>query len=298
MKSITKSLSLRHLLQEQRPVRAVGAYDAITARLIERTGFEAIWASSLCISAAAGLPDAGIVSMRELLDVARILDRATEIPVIADCDNGFGTTNNVIHLINEYERAGIAAICIEDQATPKRNSLYSGQHILDSTKEFSRKIRAGVAARQTADFLIIARTEALVAGRTPNEAIERAEAYAIAGADMIAIHSRSHSAKEIIEFAEKWNNRLPLMVIPTTYVLTTEQVNRLNIAMIVFANQVLRTVIGSVSEFLQELLGYLEEPHLRFNNMSDINAIFDLQRLERWDGLSQEKHEDVTEPNG
>src|SRR5437764_15369183 len=119
MKAKQNRVLLRQSIRNGKLVRAVGAYDAITARLIEDSGFDAIWASSLCICSALGLPDAGIVSMRELLDVTRVLESASKLPIIADCDSGFGPVNSVIHLVREYERAGIAAVCIEDQAVPK-----------------------------------------------------------------------------------------------------------------------------------------------------------------------------------
>lgn len=287
MKITSKRAELHKAIRNRKLIRAVGAYDAITARLVEEGGFEAVWASSFGICSALGLPDAGIVTMRELLEVGRVLETATKLPVIADCDNGFGSVNNVIRLVREYEQAGIAAVCIEDQSVPKLSSLYKGAHPLISREEFSEKIRAAVAARRDNDFLIIARVEALVAGMGLAEAIKRAKSYAGAGADLIAIHSTSKCSDEITAFTRRWREKTPIMVIPTTYRLTSDQLKTSNIAVVVFANQVLRTVAGSVEQSLKVLSRYFEDAEIHANQMTDLAQVFRLQRLENWQSLGQ-----------
>lgn len=276
---------LRNRISSGTVVRAVGAYDGITARLIEAAGFEAVWAGSLNICSALGLPDAGIVSMRDLLEVTRVLDRSTRLPIIADCDNGFGSRNNVVHLVQEYERSGIAAVCIEDQMSPKVNSMYPTAHQLESVADFSEKIRAASDARRNDDFLLIARVEALVAGRTLDEALDRADAYVTAGADIIAIQSVSDSEKPILEYVRLWNERAPLMVIPTTYRLTTSQARTLGIAIVVWANQLLRTGIRSFQSSLKLLSQYGDDLAIE-PQMAELSEVFELQRIRDWHGLA------------
>lgn len=280
-----KRALLRQQISGGELVRAVGAYDGITARLVEIAGFEAIWAGGLSICSALGLPDAGIVSMRDLLDTTRVLDRSTNLPVIADCDNGFGFRNNVIHLVREYERAGIAAVCFEDQAAPKVNSMYPVAHRLESVTCFCDKVRAASDAKTNDDFLVIARVEALVAGCTIEEALERADAYVSAGADVIAIHSVSHSEEGILNFVKLWNGRVPLMIIPTTYRITAQQAEDMGISIIVWANQLLRTAISSFQISL-DLLSRHGDDSILESKMAGLKDVFNLQRLEDWHGLA------------
>src|SRR5258707_14494755 len=121
--AMSKACVLRFLLGADKLVRVVGAHDAMTARLVEAAGFDAVWASSFGLSASHAVPDAGLLTMTQYLDAAENMDAATRLPVIADCDTGFGGTLNVEHLVHRYERRGIAAICIEDKQLPKMNSF-------------------------------------------------------------------------------------------------------------------------------------------------------------------------------
>ena len=120
--SITEKL--RALLQRPEPGLVLGAHDALCAKLAEEAGFDAIWASGFGISAVSALPDANILTMSETLDAVRRMSDAVGIPVIADCDNGFGNAINVMRTVAEYERAGVAGLCIEDNIFPKRCSFY------------------------------------------------------------------------------------------------------------------------------------------------------------------------------
>jgi phosphoenolpyruvate phosphomutase len=147
-----KRAALRHALTAPVPAVAVGAHDALTALLIGRFGFDAVWVSGLGVATMAhGLPDLNLITMSEALDAAIRIDRATDLPVIADCDNGFGGLTNVVRTLREYERAGIAAICIEDNLFPKRNSLYDGESSrnLIPRIEQARRLRAAKQAQET-----------------------------------------------------------------------------------------------------------------------------------------------------
>ena len=127
---VGKANRLRQLIDEPGPVLVIGAHDALGGKLGEQAGFHALWASGLEISTSAGVPDANILSMTEFLDAAMEMNHATQIPVICDCDTGFGNSNNVIHLVRRYEAAGLAAICIEDKLFPKVNSFVTGRQEL------------------------------------------------------------------------------------------------------------------------------------------------------------------------
>ena len=197
--------NLAELLNSKPIVKVCGAFDAMSAKLVEFHGFDAVWAGSFAISATHAVPDASILTMTEFFDAASNMAETCKIPVIADCDTGYGGPSNVSHMVRKYENAGIAAVCIEDKTFPKQNSLLeNGQNDLISEKEFVAKIIAAKEAKQNKDFMIIARVEALISGAGMNEALKRATAYEKAGADAILIHSKKKTPEEVFEFAESW----------------------------------------------------------------------------------------------
>ena len=192
---------LHSKLKENQILRVAGAFDAMSAKLVEINNFDAIWAGSFAISATHALPDASILTMTEFLSVASNMTDACSIPVIADCDTGFGGPSNVSHMIKKYENAGIAAVSIEDKIFPKQNSLLeNGKQELLPEKDFVAKIIAAKNAKVNENFMIIARVEALIAGLGVDEAKKRADAYEKAGADAILIHSKKNTPDEIFEF--------------------------------------------------------------------------------------------------
>jgi len=144
---MTNSEKLKKLLESKPIVKVGGAFDALSAKLVETSGFDAVWAGSFAISATHALPDASILTMTDFLRVAENMVDACNIPVIADCDTGFGGPANVSHAVKKYEKAGIAGISIEDKIFPKQNSLLenSKQELL-SEKDFVAKI---IAARES-----------------------------------------------------------------------------------------------------------------------------------------------------
>src|SRR5437867_880842 len=189
----SKSAALRRLFASPSPIVIAGAHDALSARLVEEAGFDGVWAGGFAISASHGVPDASILTMSEMLDASRLMNDAVSIPVIADCDTGFGNAVNAIRTVRAFEAAGIAGLSIEDNVYPKRCSFYPGvkRHLADIDEQ-ALKVRA---AREAAsrDFVVVARTEALIAGWGLEEALRRGRAYADAGADAILVHS-DHSA--------------------------------------------------------------------------------------------------------
>jgi carboxyvinyl-carboxyphosphonate phosphorylmutase len=179
---------LRRLLDAPAPVVAPGAYDALSARLIELAGFDAVYLTGFGASASLlGRPDVGLLSGSEMVDHARRLVQAVDVPVIADADTGYGNPLNVIRTVREYEQAGVAALHLEDQASPKRCGHLSGK-VLVPTADMEAKIRAAVAARSDPDLTIIARTDAR-AVEGLDSAITRARTYADAGADALFVEA-------------------------------------------------------------------------------------------------------------
>ena len=246
---------LSALMAQPRPIVIVGAHDGLSARLIEEAGFEGIWASGFEISASHGIPDANILSMADNLARAKEMIAVSTLPVIADCDNGYGNAINVIHMIRDYEAAGIAAVCIEDNTFPKRCSFYAGvKRELSDVEEHALKIRAAKETQRTPDFKVIARTEALIAGWGMEEALRRGRAYADAGADVVLIHSKSKKPDEVLEFARRWDRETPLMCVPTTYdEASVPQLFEAGFKIVVFANHGIRSSIKAMRETFKAL---------------------------------------------
>jgi phosphoenolpyruvate phosphomutase len=250
----SKAARLRELLQTRRPIRAVGAHDGLTAKLVEQAGFEAVWASSFELSASYGLPDASLVTMTQYLDAAETMDAVVRIPVIADCDTGFGGPRNVAHTVQRYERRGIAAICIEDKLFPKMNSFADAAHDLVPTEDFALKIKTGKEAQEGDDFVVIARSEAFIAGLGVEEALERAHAYSEAGADAVLVHSKSRQPDQVLDFASRWDVDVPLVAVPTMYgAVDEETLYKAGFRIVIYANQGLRAAIRGVQDALSEL---------------------------------------------
>ena len=275
---MTKSEVLRKDLESKPILKVGGAFDAMSAKLVEINGFDAIWAGSFAISATHALPDASILTMTEFLNVASNMEEACNIPIIADCDTGFGGPSNVSHMVKKYEKVGIAAVCIEDKTFPKQNSfLENNKQELLSEKEFVAKIIAAKEAKENSNFMIIGRTEALISGLGMKEAVKRANAYEKAGADAILIHSKQDSPEEIFEFSESWGGTLPLVVVPTSF--PTVKIDELishKIKMVIYANQTLRATHAIISKVLEQLKNSASISDLSID-MTSMQEIFQLQ---------------------
>ena len=179
---------LRQMLSQPEPVLAPGAYDALSARLIEQAGFPAVYMTGFGTAATLlGRPDVGLLTMTQMVDNARRIVQAVDVPVIADADTGYGNAINVVQTVREYERAGVAGIHIEDQVAPKRCGHMEGKQVIDSG-EMAEKIRAAVEARSSPDFVIIARTDAR-AVEGMDGALRRGRLYREAGADMLFVEA-------------------------------------------------------------------------------------------------------------
>ena len=276
-----KRAALRAGLESEKPFVAVGAHDAMSSQLIGAYGFDAVWVSGFAVATMAhALPDLNLTTMTEALAAAVRIDGATDLPVLADCDNGFGGLSNVVRTVVEYERAGIAGICVEDNLFPKRNSLYQGQskRELVPVEEQARRIRAGKAAQETDSFLFVARVEALIAGHGVEAACERADAYAEAGADAILIHSKDKSLSEIEGFLGSWGGlgKTPLVAVPTLFPdYTDQELYDKGFSMIILANHPMRAAVGAMEQVLETLRTERKaaavDPHI-----APVDHIFDL----------------------
>ena len=290
---MSKFRNLRDVLENRKIVKVGGAFDAMSAKLVEINGFDAVWAGSFAISATHALPDASILTMTEFFDVASSMTDTCKIPVIADCDTGYGGPSNVSHLVKKYENAGISSVCIEDKTFPKQNSLLeNGKNDLLSEKEFVAKILAANQAKQNKDFMIIARVEALISGLGMKEALKRATAYEKAGADAILIHSKQKTPDEIFEFTDSWNGNVPVVVIPTTYDLVRIQdLVSHGIKMVIYANQTFRAAYSAMSRLLKELINADRISDVK-EKMSSMEEVFRLQEM-----YDIKKQEEIIEKN-
>jgi carboxyvinyl-carboxyphosphonate phosphorylmutase len=184
---------LRELLAGPQPLIAPGAYDALSARLIEQAGFDAVYMTGFGTTASLiGRPDVGLLTGAEMVDNARRIVSAVDVPVIADADTGYGNALNVLRTVQLYEQAGVAGIQLEDQVAPKKCGHMSGKAVIE-TEEMVGKIRAAVAARQDPDLVVIARTDA-VAVTGVADAVARGRAYAEAGADLLFVEAPTSEA--------------------------------------------------------------------------------------------------------
>jgi phosphoenolpyruvate phosphomutase len=273
----TKARKLRKLLNGDKLVLVAGAHDGLSAKLAQKNGFHAIWASGLGISAVHTVPDASILTMTEFLQAAIVMNESCDLPVIADCDSGYGNVHNVVRMVEKYEAGGIAGVCIEDKVFPKLNSFDSGSQKLVSIEEFCAKIRAAKATQKDPDFVVIARVEALIAGLGQDEAYQRAKAYSEAGADAILIHSKQKTPNEIIEFLNRWDIDIPIVVVPTKYPnITFEELEKLGVRMSVYANQALRVTASAIDQVYKRIMQEGSTKSIE-SEIASVEEIFELQ---------------------
>jgi phosphoenolpyruvate phosphomutase len=285
---MNKAKRLREFLGVKQPLLVIGAHNGLTARLGEDAGFDAIWASGFEISGSHAVPDANILTMADNLTVARNMNDSVSVPIIADCDNGYGNAINVMRMVEAYEKAGIAAVCIEDNVFPKRCSFYADvKRELESIEEFAGKIRAAKRTQKDPDFVVIARTEALIAGWGMEEALKRGRAYADAGADLVLIHSKAKTPDEIIAFAKAWDRETPLVAVPTTYnTISAPELAEAGYKAVIFANHGLRAAIKNTQHTLAKLretlrLSTIEEDIVPMKEVYRLMGVDDLQANEK-----------------
>ncbi|MGQ4516200.1 isocitrate lyase/phosphoenolpyruvate mutase family protein [Streptomyces sp. DW26H14] len=277
--------SFRSVLADNDVVRVAGANHALAGLLAEEAGFQAVWSSSLEVSATRGLPDASILSMTEYLESAANLQKALRIPVVADCDTGYGGNLNVAHMVHEFEAAGITGLCIEDKVFPKMNSFVAGGQTLLGIKEFANKIKIAKEAQASSDTFVIARTEALISGLDVAAALERSHAYADSGADAILIHSKAKSRDQIVGFLDGWDFRVPVVIVPTTYPdWHINEIKQAGVSVVIYANQGLRATVSALRDTYRAVYENGDTTALE-GSIASVQDIFALQSLESWQKL-------------
>ena len=260
--------TLRRLIAVKPIVRILEAHNGLTGLIVEKTSiekdgrkleFDGIWESSLTDSTAKGKPDTELVDFSSRFSTIEEILEVTTKPIIVDGDTG-GRIDHFKFRVKTLERLGVSAIIIEDKIGDKRNSLFGTTvpQQQDSIEHFSQKIHEGKQSQVTTDFMIIARVESLILKKGMADAVKRAEAYIAAGADGIMIHSKEKDGKEIIEFCEKFQKfetKVPLIVVPSTYAHMTEsELQDLGINVIIYANHLLRSAYPSMIKAAQSIL--------------------------------------------
>ncbi len=225
------------------------AHDGLSSKIVEEAGFRGIWASGLSMATALGVRDSNEASWTQVLEILEFMSDATSIPILMDGDTGYGNFNNMRRLVRKLCQRSIAGVCIEDKLFPKTNSFIGEGQPLADMDEFCGKIKAGKDSQTDDDFCVVARIEALISGWGLDEALRRAEAYHAAGADGLLVHSKQSTASEILAFMREWDNRCPVVIVPTTYYGTpTQQFRDAGISAVIWANHNLRASINAMRE--------------------------------------------------
>ena len=259
---------LRRTLEMKGFATAMEAHSGITGLIVEKTKvyqdggtrqFDAMWVSSLCDSTAKGKPDIELVDMTSRFRTIDDIMEVTTKPIIFDGDTG-GLTEHFVYTVRSLERMGVSMVIIEDKTGLKKNSLFGTEvaQTQDSIENFSAKIRAGKKAQKTKDFMICARIESLILERGMEDALERAFAFAAAGADAIMIHSRKKDPSEIFEFIEKFRAKdasTPIVLVPTSFnAVTEEEFKERGANIVIYANQLTRTGFPAMQNAARTIL--------------------------------------------
>jgi methylisocitrate lyase len=283
---LKKTTLLKKLVNDSEILIAPGAHDALTAKIIEKTGFKAVYMTGYGQAASVlGKPDVGLLTMTEMVDRARKIASAVYIPVIADADTGFGNAINVMRTVEEYEAAGVAAIQLEDQVMPKKCGHMTGRQVI-SVNEMVGKIEAAIKARSDQDFQIIARTDA----RTTHgfeEALKRAKAYAEAGADIIFLES-PESEEEMIML----NKYLKVPTLANmveggrTPMYSAQRLQEMGYNIVIFPTSSTYTTSKALIDLMNELMkkgttmGYLEKM-IKFSEFNELVGLSEIRELEK-----------------
>ena len=260
---------LKRLINSRHLVRFMEAHNGLTSLIVENTKidlddgatkeFDGMWISSLTDSTAKGKPDIGIVDLTSRLNTLHEVIEGTTKPIILDGDSG-GLTEHFVFMVKTLERLGVSAIIIEDKVGLKKNSLF-GTDVKQKQEEistFANKISQGKKAQLTDDFLIIARIESLILKKGMFDALLRAQAYIEAGADAIMIHSKEKDGKEILEFCKeyaKFEKKVPLVAVPSTYShLTEQELQQAGVSIVIYANQLLRSAYPAMIKTAETIL--------------------------------------------
>jgi len=255
---------LRRLIESKPIVRILEAHNGLTGLIVDKVKvkhdeFDGMWLSSLTHSASKGKPDTQYVDITTVNQTLSEIFDVTTKPMIVDLDNG-GLVEHFKPMIRSLERIGVSAVIIEDKIGNKRNSLFedTSNQLQDTIEDFSYKISEGKKSLVTKDFMIMARIESFIIGNGLEDAIERAQSYIEAGADGIMIHSKSESENEIFSFCKeykKFDKRVPLIVVPSTYNhITEKELSDRGVDIVIYANHLLRSAYPSMVATAESIL--------------------------------------------
>ncbi|MCL1864040.1 MAG: phosphoenolpyruvate mutase [Defluviitaleaceae bacterium] len=281
---MTKREKFRKLLNHNKHFFLMEAHDGLSSKIVEETGFSAIWASGLSITASLGVRDNNEISYTQLLDVLEYMNDATSLPILVDGDTGYGNFNNASVLLRKLEERGIAAVCIEDKKFPKTNSfLEDSMDALADPLEFAGKIRAMKAAQSSPDFTVVARLESFNVGAGLDDAIKRARIYVEAGADALLVHSKRSDSKDIDDFLSSFDMDVPIFLVPTKYY--TVPVNHLTkdirVRGIIWANQSVRACVSAMQSICKQIFNEGSIANAE-ESIASVSEIFRLQRHDEY----------------
>ena len=288
--------TLKQRLHRDKLIVAPGCFDGLSARLVEEAGFEAAYLSGGAVARSMGIPDIGLVTMSETIERAGQVVSAVRLPVIADADTGYGNAVNLVRTVREFERAGVAAIHIEDQITPKRCGHLDGKEVI-SIPEMAKKLEAALAARTDADFCIIARTDARgVHGL--DDAIERARVFAKLGVDAIFVEA-PQSEEELAEIPQRLPG-VPLLVNVfkggKTPMLPVERLQAMGYRIAIYPSETQRAAIHAMRRALSTLkregtTESIDDSLTTFKERDKVVGLDDWQKIEKqYLGVASENH--------
>ncbi|MEH7073531.1 isocitrate lyase/PEP mutase family protein [Neobacillus drentensis] len=288
---MNKTKDFQTLLQQPGAFILPGAYDAMSARLIEEIGYQAIYATGAGISnAQLGWADVGLTSLKEVVDIVTRMADVTTIPIVVDTDTGFGNVINVIRTVREFERAGVAAIQMEDQVSPKKCGHFNGKDVI-SKEEMIGKIKAAVDTRKDESLAIIARTDALAVNGM-DDALDRANAYSEAGADIIFVEAPTtiDQLKQITSSLKGIPQVINLVEGGKTPLISLKEAEEIGFKIMLCANTVLRSAIKGITESLRILKaeGSQENVHNLICTWEERQTLFKLNQIKEWENKYSE----------
>lgn len=278
IKVTDKCTMLRNMIYSKDLGFIMEAHDGLSAKIVEQTGFKGIWASGLSMSASHGVRDNNELSFKEVADHCYYMASRVNIPVLLDMDTGYGDFNTARTALRMIESAGVAGVCVEDKKFPKTNSfLEKKASSLADPEEFALKIKCMKESVMNPNFVIIARVEAYIAGLGGKEALKRAQMYADAGADAVLIHSKKSTSEDIDDFMSNWDNRVPVVIVPTKYyTVPTDHFRELGIGLVIWANHNLRSIIPAM-RLTSESIFKLESLMGVEDRIATVSEVFSIQ---------------------
>ena len=254
--AVVPGARLRLALKRSAPALLLEAHNAVSARIASEAGADALWASSLTLSCSFGYPDDESLPLEQAVDMVEAIVGSSTVPVLVDGDTGACGARDVTTVVRALCRAGAAGVAFEDKSAPKVNSLVpGGGHRLASIEEFARRIHHAQAAQTNPGFMVVARTEALIAGLGLAEALARAEAYVDAGADAVLVHSKAPTFDEVARFLRGWTRNAPVLCVPTTYAATPpETFAAAGVSGVIWANQLMRAAVEAMQRTARDIV--------------------------------------------